>query len=214
MIEAYGQRGIDLSRDRGRDILDKWVFFQAYLRRYQEPSPLSVRQIRWWLWVHIAAPDLGYGDAFWLAHRFVVREQMHDVLGLPLFMEDLDAHLAFRPWGSTERRQAYLDAVEDKVISRRPDVEPLYQVARLKRRGLNDSRPVGMAMMSSGIPGAYPELLVSQQARVLERLVSGVPEEDALLSAFDWYATYGDAWHSKRSQFGIAEPNNEQEVQP
>ena len=186
-LDKYRQRGYGVTWDASPYMLEKWVFFQEHLRDIQHPAPLSVRQMRWWLHVHMAAPDVGLDDSFWLAQRFVGREQMHDVLDLPLHMDDLDAHLAYKPWESTEKREVYLHAVEASRIPRRPGVEPLYQMARLKRRGLADMRPVGMAMMAAGVPCEYPEMLVSQQSHIVEQLIAGRSEQEALQSAFKHY---------------------------
>lgn len=196
-LDEYDRRGYGIAWETSPAILEKDVYFQEHLAETQRPAPLSVRQLRWWHRVHMAAPDIGLNDSFWLSQRFVGREQMHDLLDEPLDMEDLDGHLAYRPWASPEERRAYLRAVEHGRVRRRPAVEPLTQLARLKLRGLEDMRPVGMAMMAAGVPGEYPEMLVSQQFHIVNQLIAGRSEWEALQSAFEHYRR-ADDWYSER----------------
>lgn len=208
-LDKYRQQGYGVTWDTSPSMLEKWVFFQEHLRDIQHPAPLSVRQMRWWLHVHIAAPDVGLDDSFWMAQRFVGREQMHDVLDLPLYMDDLDAHLAYKPWESTEKREVYLHAVEEGRIPRRPGVEPLYQLARLKRGGLGDMRPVGMAMTAAGVPDVFPELLASQQFRALGHLAAGMSEEEALQMAVEEIAST-DLEQDNRRPVALNPPHREE----
>ena len=137
----------------------------------------TVRQARWWWRVHQAAPDVVHtGTEFgWavgkinlilLAERFVWREMAHDVLGEPLEMDDLEAHLKHRPWESEERRAVYLSAVEqgqipglrlnkDRIAENTKRLEAIGETAEWAFSGL--------AMMAAGVNDDCPELLDSQQ---------------------------------------------------
>jgi hypothetical protein len=80
------------------------------------PTP-TVRQMRWFWRVHLAAPGLKSEEAIWfLAQRFVQRELRIDLLGQPLGMEDLTAFLAFTPWASPEHKDSYKQAVSEGRI--------------------------------------------------------------------------------------------------
>lgn len=97
-------------------VLEMWTFVHENLRWALHLGSPSVRQVRWWWRVHLSARDLGMEDNYWLAERFAIRELEHNVLGLPLEMADLEAHLAYKPWATEERRQAYLRSVEEERI--------------------------------------------------------------------------------------------------
>lgn len=197
-IEAYQRLGYNIPWQSSAYILEKWAYFQEELLGYQEPSPLSIRQVKWWLRVHLAAPDIGTEDTFWLAQRFVMREQLHDVLGLEIKMDDLEGHLAYAPWRDDWSRMRYLRAVEEGRIRAVPDVERLDQLAQLKRTALADTRPVGMAMAAVGFPGLFPELLPSQKVHIAEHLLTGGSEPEALTSAFEHYRREDNRYRRRR----------------
>lgn len=139
------------------------------------PLPPSVRQVRWWWYVHVAAPDIEFvSDVIFLAERFVVREVAKDVLDTPLDLADLEAHLAYRPWLSDQNRETYLRAVQEKripALQRERTTREASQAAGLL--GNDKSAAVLLGMMSVGLHPDYPELLPSQQ---IEKLKQENPE--------------------------------------
>ena len=76
----------------------------------------SVRQVRWWLRVHQADPDLDMSGVLHLAGAFGMRELYHDLLEMPLELVDLGALLAYKPWRDDEHRQTYLKAIKEQRI--------------------------------------------------------------------------------------------------
>lgn len=95
-----------------------WVLENLYPKYGEKPT---VRSVRWWWRVHQAAPNLSkHLDVWFLAQRFANRELLHEVLGQPLEMADLEAHLAYKPWqGFPEdqsRGEAYWAALEENRI--------------------------------------------------------------------------------------------------
>ena len=76
----------------------------------------SVREARWWWRVHLADPDLEMSGVLNLAKAFELRELFHDVLGIPLEVEDLEALLGYKPWQDDEKLHVYLRAIEEKRI--------------------------------------------------------------------------------------------------
>ena len=82
-------------------------------------DPPTIRQARWWWRVHLVAPGMREDDLYWLAQGFVVRELARDVLGVVVKFDDLEAHLAYRPWEDSSRLSAYMDAVDNGLIPRR-----------------------------------------------------------------------------------------------
>lgn len=85
-------------------------------------SPPTVRDVKWWWRLHLAAPDASIGEIWSLANTFVMAERLHDLQGWPVDWDGLWAEVAFRPWEDDERREAYLKAVADGHI---PSSSPL-----------------------------------------------------------------------------------------
>ena len=99
-------------------LLEMW----AWAREHQLgadvmlPTP-TIRQARWWWWVHQAAPDITDPlDVYLISQAAVVREISHDALLAPMDLEDLQAWLAYKPWSgwpeSTESLERYQAAVQ------------------------------------------------------------------------------------------------------
>ena len=86
------------------------------VQRDLDDSPITVRQVRWWWRVHLAVPDAEPLDVFYLAQRFVLREILHEILGAPLEMDDLEAHLAYKPWAGEWNRYYYHRDIEEGRI--------------------------------------------------------------------------------------------------
>ena len=118
-MEDYG-----LPWESSAFLLTMWAFVNE--RGHIPDIPRSVdstlpagttRQVRWWWRVHLAAPDMSLYDVYWLAQKFVFREQVEIVLGLPQPFDDLQALLAYRPWTSQSARERYQIAVHEGRIS-------------------------------------------------------------------------------------------------
>jgi hypothetical protein len=58
----------------------------------------TVRTARWVWRTHLAVPDQDVLNVWLLAQRFAQRELFHEVLGVPFYVADLEAQLAYRPW--------------------------------------------------------------------------------------------------------------------
>ena len=81
----------------------------------------SFRQARWWWRIHLIDPQLTDNSVWILAESFAQREWAHLLPGKPLFVEDLEAYLAYQPW-RPERKQAYQLAIkEGRIPSLRVD---------------------------------------------------------------------------------------------
>ena len=79
--------------------------------------PPTGTQARWWWFVHCAAPEVNnILDIVAIAERFIIREMLHQMLNDPLELDDLYAHLAYKPWLDKQRRAVYLKAVETGQI--------------------------------------------------------------------------------------------------
>lgn len=79
------------------------------------PQP-TVRQVRWWWRVHKAAPELSETEVIRMAYGFETRELGHEVLGIRMQMDDLEAYLAFKPWTSKESNLSYSQAIKEGRI--------------------------------------------------------------------------------------------------
>src|SRR5919106_6757074 len=113
-IEEYG-----LPWECGRYVLDLYLKSSRYgdpERNVNYVVAPSVRQVRWWWRIHLAAPEVKGMDLILLAQRWVAREMAHDVLNVPLEMADLEALLIYRPWIGDQSRADYLLDVKDGVI--------------------------------------------------------------------------------------------------
>ena len=80
-----------------------------------------VREVVWWWRIHLAAPELGkdIGTANHIrsiAGEFVSRELLHEILGRPLEVADLEAWLTWKPWLSKDRDAEYRQAVKRGII--------------------------------------------------------------------------------------------------
>lgn len=80
-----------------------------------------VREVVWWWRIHLAAPELGrdFGttnNIREIAGEFVVRELLHEILGRPLEMADLEAWLTWKPWLSEDRDAEYRQAINRGII--------------------------------------------------------------------------------------------------
>jgi len=79
------------------------------------------RQARWWWRIHQAVPQIDVlSDVWFLAQRFVNRELIAEVLGRPLEFDDLEAHLAYKPWegwpDNPDRFKVYFLAIRKGLI--------------------------------------------------------------------------------------------------
>ena len=87
-----------------------------------EPIHLpTVREVLWWWRIHLAAPELGVeiGTANQfrsIAMEFIKRELLHEILGQPLEMADLEAWLVWKPWLDEVRDAEYHQAVSRGMI--------------------------------------------------------------------------------------------------
>ena len=120
------------------------------------PSP-TVRQARWWWSVHLALPELNRPknlvDVLAFAQPFVVKEMLHDLLGEPLDLSALEAHLAFKPWASPERLSAYVTAYESGSIPGRHASEGFFDAMRIaKAVGIPGAAGVGAWISTASDP--------------------------------------------------------------
>lgn len=131
------------------------------------PTP-TVRQVRWWWRVHLAVPELDILDTWGLAERFAYRELVSDLLGTPLDLEDLEAHLIYKPWEEGERLEIYRRHIaEGKIPSLRLwwDAASFFEPVPLLQ-GFPDPR-LG-AFPNWGFPeGEYSHFLLSQQLEMI-----------------------------------------------
>ena len=125
-LEEHG-----LPWESGAYLLAMWAFTQDHSYFPEIPKHVvwqipkeSFRQAKWWWRVHLAAPDLCLLDVYWLANTFALREQAHDVLGIPFNVDDLQAFLANRPWVSTAALERYREAIADGRIPQVPPPGP------------------------------------------------------------------------------------------
>lgn len=128
--------------------------------------PPTVRQVRWWWRVHVAAPEVPLRDLWYLAQRFVSRELAHHLLGVPLEMADLAGLLAYKPWKGWPDDKSNLLRYRYAVEAGR--IPPL----RGSDQVLQDAAAIGektntveffLASGPDSMPWKYPELLHSQQ---------------------------------------------------
>ena len=126
-IQDYG-----LPWESSAYILDFWAQAIEFLvNMQQDPDLLDLpagfrnlpptivytgRHARWWWRVHQADPDLPINAVLALASAFSSREYLHEVLGLPMELADLQGLLAYRPWHSEHYCEIYLGAVSEGRI--------------------------------------------------------------------------------------------------
>ena len=104
-LEEYG-----LPWEASPYILDIWASILV-------ARPLTtVRAVRWWWRVHLAAPELSPLNIVFMAAEFEHRELVHEVFGQTMEMADLEAFLAFKPWIDEQHLLAYTDAVDRQQI--------------------------------------------------------------------------------------------------
>ena len=104
----------------------------------------TFRDAIWWWRVHQAAPEItDLLDIQWWANSLAFREMVHELLGWPLVMADLEACLTLKPWLDDEHHDAYHKAVDLGVVP------PL--------RGWDGRTSL------EGV--GHPELLLSQQSK-------------------------------------------------
>ena len=119
LMETYG-----LPWEAGSYLLDMWVWVRESgpfpAMRFAVPPP-SVRQAQWWWRVHLACPEIGRGLVWGIAQSFVARELIHERLGEPLLVADIEAYLAYKPWLS-EQREVYAQALQ---AGRVPHLHPI-----------------------------------------------------------------------------------------
>lgn len=72
----------------------------------------SMREVKWWWRVHLADPDMNMFGVWRMAQGFTAREIASDYLNGPVYFDDLQATLAYKPSQSAEKWKIYLDAVE------------------------------------------------------------------------------------------------------
>ena len=163
----------DLHWEASEYLLKMWLFAKEH--PWLGGLSPTVRQVSWWWRVHQAALEICNPlDLILLAQRFAFREMVQDVLGEPMELGDLEAHLAYHPW-EDDRRDVYLLAVEDDRIPplRLDHAQMLRNVDRLKNI-LNTTPDVTfLDYISIGVNPECPELLFSQQ---IERLVQKAKE--------------------------------------
>ena len=114
----------ELPWEAGAYLLETWrIVMDGEINQFKELGQVlpTVRQVKWWWRIHQAAPEIGSkSDVWFLAQRFVNRELTHQVLNKPLFLADLEANLAYKPWEgwpeNLERFEAYMKAVSEGRI--------------------------------------------------------------------------------------------------
>jgi len=193
-LEEYG-----LPWEAGEWLLDLWFVAQeSWLGTVPPEDPflsvLTVRRVLWWWRLHLAAPeverlgsaiarDVGKIDLILLAEQFVTRELAHHVLGEELYLADLEALIAYKPWVE-ERLETYRQAVKERRV---PETRVRFDlIAQIKRvlletdRGQPDhSELAALAEGGTGIrmcvrcEGSHMDRLLYNQREVCERLRIG-----------------------------------------
>ena len=86
----------------------------------------TIRTVRWWWRVHMAAPGLDLRGVYTNAEQFAVNERVKEVLDWEVEMEGLWWYLCYTPWASPDHYARYKLALEEGRIPRKV-------VARLHR---------------------------------------------------------------------------------
>ena len=85
--------------------------------KYTAPPPPTFREAIWWWRVHLTdtARTMTISHIWEVTNWIVVRQLNHELLGVPFFLEDIEAYLTFKPWidGNDE---AYESAITDGEI--------------------------------------------------------------------------------------------------
>ena len=187
-LEEHG-----LPWESGAYLLAMWAFTQDHSYFPEIPKHVvwqipkeSFRQAKWWWRVHLAAPDLCLLDVYWLANTFALREQAHDVLGIPFNVDDLQAFLAYQPWTTTEAQERYREAVADGHL---PPVSPDDNMA------FHIAEATGQPELLMGMGGEYgllrsQFLLVQVRANMIKIYEPGAANDPtqfgALATHTDW----------------------------
>jgi len=193
-LEEHG-----LPWESGAYLLAMWAFTQDHSYAPEFPKHLvwqipkeSFRQARWWWRVHLAAPDLCLLDVYWLANTFALREQAHDVLGIPFNVDDLQAFLAYQPWTTTEAQERYQEAVADGRLPPVPQAGPDDDMA------FHIAEATGQPELLMGTGGEYgllrsQFLLVQVRANMIKIYEPGAANDPtqfgALATHTDWEVT-------------------------
>ena len=117
-LEEYG-----LPWEAGAYLLEMWVTSREPplpTDRFPPQSAPTARAARWVWRTLLAVPDLDVLHIRYFAERFAQRELAHEVLGVPFYVADLEAHLAYRPWegwpGDLDMYNRYQCAVQEGLI--------------------------------------------------------------------------------------------------
>ena len=185
-VTQYG-----LPWDASAYLLEMWVYIKENFEVSDGIPPMSVRQARWFWRVHQAVPEISQEDTFYLALRFVVREQLSDLLGQPAKMYDLEVHLAYQPWASEKKREVYLEAVKAGRIPAISSPESHGLAIPVDKKPLGESHLLTIMSLAGGtFSNVYPELLESQVMYIFEKLLerdTEAVEAEALKSALAMY---------------------------
>jgi len=115
-------------------MLEMWRFLVEggrYLNKsVHVTNPPTARQLRWSWRVHMACPELGQYDAFWISQRFVRRDIFNHVYDMKIEFDDLQAYLSYKPWTSKEGLSCYLKAVDEGKVT---SMDNLHMRAELRR---------------------------------------------------------------------------------
>jgi len=175
-LEEYG-----LPWEAGAYLLEMWVTSREPplpTDRFPPQSAPTARAARWVWRTLLAVPDLDVLHIRYFAERFAQRELAHEVLGVPFYVADLEAHLAYRPWEGwpedLSMYNRYQGAVQEGRI---PPLEDEIKWIDQVLDGLKQLPPQLLPPLIGNIPhiGGWPmtgaELapLVPLQAALMER---------------------------------------------
>ena len=133
LMEEYG-----LPWEASPFLLEMWASFLGWGKYFPISNP-SVREIRWWWRIHLAAPELDKEFIWRIAQWFLARELVQVLLNVPLELADLEAFLAYKPWVEANR-EAYERAISHDMI---PAIQPLSLVS-MQTIPLEDKPNVGV----------------------------------------------------------------------
>lgn len=95
----------DLPWEAGAFVLLMWKFVNDDLRKLTwvdySPPPPTYREVLWWWRVHLSDAPKRTLDPYniWAITMWIIyRELKHELLGVPLYLADIEAFLAYRPW--------------------------------------------------------------------------------------------------------------------
>ena len=195
LIEDRQNELVDLSWDASPFVLGAWAWYLETPSIEDPKPPLSFRQVVWWWRVHLAAPDVNVEDAYWLAQRYVVREQARIYLSDTGGTEDLDTQLAYRPWSDRGLHGMYHRAVrEGRIKPINIESDWMFR-SQLKKGGIKSRVP--------GFRSHHPELLETQQQFMLPLLLD---EDRSQVEALDvmFDADYlSEDWPTDSKKFSL-----------